>query len=90
MKKLIVNENCIGCGLCFSNDEEHFRCNEQGLSEVVSNENLDSANLKMVMSSCPVNAIKIIDTNEQTECSQCECEQNNTDQCHCEHCHCEK
>lgn len=88
MKKLIVNENCIGCGLCFSTDEEHFRCNDQGLSEVISNENLNSDTLKTAMNSCPVNAIKIVNTDEESDSNHCECD--NDDKCHCEHCHCEK
>lgn len=68
MKKLVVNENCIGCGLCISVDEEHFEF-DGDLSSAKSNENLDSEALKNAINSCPVGAISIVeeDNNETSE-----------------------
>lgn len=60
MEKLIVNANCIGCGMCAMNDEEHFEMNGS-VSQVKSNENLDSPALQNAISSCPTAAIEIIE-----------------------------
>ena len=50
MKKLIVDDNvCIGCGMCAAMDDEHFMINDNGLSEVKSQENLESETLKMLL-----------------------------------------
>lgn len=60
MKKLIVDDSvCIGCGMCAAMDDEHFMINDAGLSEVKSQENLESETLKNVVDSCPVSAIKL-------------------------------
>lgn len=60
MKKLIVDDSiCIGCGMCAAMDSEHFTLNDNGLSEVISQENLESDTLKSVVDSCPVSAIKL-------------------------------
>ena len=60
MKKLIVDDSvCIGCGMCAAMDPEHFTINDNGLSEVISQENLESETLKSVVDSCPVSAIKL-------------------------------
>ena len=64
MKKIIVNENCIGCGMCIAIDNEHFDF-QDGLSHAISNENLDSEALKNAIDSCPVGAIKIEDDSEE-------------------------
>lgn len=58
MKKLNVNENCIGCGMCVAIDPEHFEIVD-GLSNAISNENLESSDLDNAISSCPTAAIKI-------------------------------
>ncbi|MBE6140441.1 MAG: ferredoxin [Firmicutes bacterium] len=59
MKTLKVNENtCIGCGACIAIDPEHFDFNDN-LSQVISNDNLDSNNLINAIESCPTNAINI-------------------------------
>lgn len=65
MKKLIVNEKCIGCGACVAIDSEHFDFNENSLSEVISEDNLESETLKSAMESCPVGAIEFITENEE-------------------------
>lgn len=67
MKKLEVNENCIGCGMCIAIDNEHFDF-QDNLSHVISNENLESDNLKNAIASCPVGAINVIeDENNETD-----------------------
>lgn len=58
MKKLTVNDNCIGCGMCVAIDPEHFEIID-GLSSAVSDENLDSSDLSNAIDSCPTNAISI-------------------------------
>lgn len=89
MKKIVVNENCIGCGACIAVDSEHFDFDENGLSSVISNDNIESDDLKNAISTCPVNAIKI-EENKDCHCEECscgdkcECDEND---CHCEGCH---
>lgn len=61
MKKLNVNENCIGCGACIAIDSNHFGWSDEGLSEVISQENIDDALVQNAISSCPVSAIDIIE-----------------------------
>lgn len=62
MKKLVVNDNCIGCGMCAAIDEEHFEMD--GVSTPVSQENLESEALDNAINSCPVNAISIEEVEE--------------------------
>lgn len=83
MKKLVVNDNCIGCGACIAIDNEHFDFNDEGLSHVISNENLESESLQNAIASCPVNAIKL------EEGCNCECGCAETGVCNCEDCDCE-
>ena len=71
MKKLVVNDSCIGCGACIAVDSEHFDFNEEGLSHPISNDNLETAELQNAISSCPVNAISLTD-DENAECDGCE------------------
>ena len=95
MKKIFVNEEaCIGCGACVAIDGEHFDFNDDGLSEVISNENIDSENAKNAISSCPTNAINYIEEeNDDCECEDChcgkECECHQDNECNCEHCNCD-
>lgn len=68
MKKLIVDENvCIGCGMCAASDPLHFTINDNGLSEVISQDNLDDDTLKSIVDSCPVGAIKLAEEETSTE-----------------------
>lgn len=60
MKKLNVNENCIGCGMCAAIDPEHFEIVD-GLSQATNNDNLDSKDLENAISSCPTASIEIIE-----------------------------
>lgn len=65
MKKLkVLTENCIGCGACVGIDPEHFDFNEDGLSHVISEENLESENLQNAIESCPVGIISIEEEQE--------------------------
>lgn len=66
MKNLKVNENCIGCGMCVAIDPEHFEIVD-GLSEATNNDNLDSADLKNAMDSCPTAAIEISEEDNNAE-----------------------
>lgn len=85
MKKINVNTDaCIGCGACVAIDSEHFDFDENGYSEVISNDNLETSDLSNAISSCPTNAISIIEDERSHDCG---CE-NNNDGCNCENCTC--
>lgn len=93
MKKLYVNdEACIGCGACVAIDGTHFDFNDEGLSEVISNENIESEDTKNAISSCPTNAISYVEDskeNNKCSCENCECENctcDNEEKCSCENC----
>ena len=95
MKKLYVNEEaCIGCGACVAIDGTHFDFNEDGLSEVISQDNIDTEKCKNAISSCPTNAIsyKEDETNPNCHCENCNCEncECTEDDCNCDGCNCEK
>lgn len=87
MKKLVVNEDvCIGCGACVAIDSEHFDFNDEGISSIISNDNIDTDAVKNAISSCPVNAIKLEEVNSEEKCEcthegKCEC----GDDCKCHH-----
>jgi ferredoxin len=58
MKKIAVNQgSCIGCGACVAIDSEHFGFSDEGLSEVISQENTESAEVQNAIESCPTGAI---------------------------------
>ena len=58
MKKIVVNEDaCIGCGACVAIDPEHFAFNEEGHSEVISQEATESSEVLNAMEACPTGAI---------------------------------
>lgn len=68
MEKLSVDINtCIGCGYCASCDSNHFTINDAGLSEVISQDNLDTPTLQEVIDGCPVGAIKLNVDNNSAE-----------------------
>lgn len=93
MKKLFVNEEaCIGCGACVAIDDKHFDFNEDGLSEVISQEEIETDKCKNAIASCPTNAISYVEeenTNDECHCDNCTCENCDCteDECHCEGCH---
>lgn len=71
MKKIIVNEDaCIGCGACVSIDPDHFEFNDEGLSRVTNNEDLESNDLANAISSCPTGAILIEEVNDDEEAKE--------------------
>lgn len=81
MKNLFVNKDaCIGCGACVAIDSEHFDFGEDNLSEVISQENIESESAQNAIASCPTNAISYVETvkenEEETEeehcCGKCE------------------
>lgn len=58
--KAVINEGCIGCGMCVNTCEEVFRLNDDGFAEVygeVTADNLDDA--KDAESNCPVEVIEV-------------------------------
>lgn len=95
MKKLNVNTDaCIGCGACVAIDGTHFDFDENGLSEVISNENVETEECQNAIASCPTNAISYVDgcDNENCHCENCSCEDCSceSEECHCNHeCSCE-
>lgn len=92
MKKLILDEEkCIGCGACIALDNKHFDFNDEGLSSVISQDDLESEDLQNAIHSCPVNAIKLADGDEKCTCDNCHCDCHceHDEECSCEDCHCE-
>lgn len=65
MKKLKVNENCIGCGACVSMAPNYFEFNEEGLSVAIKKEisKEDEEEVMDASSSCPVDAIEVTEEN---------------------------
>ena len=57
MKLKVNNDACIGCGACIALDSDHFAFNDDGLSSVISNENIDTESVAQAIESCPTNAI---------------------------------
>ncbi|MEG0794457.1 MAG: ferredoxin [Bacilli bacterium] len=87
MKKLIVNEDsCIGCGACVAIDPDHFDFNENGLSTVISNDDITSSNTTNAIESCPTNAISIQKECDCDDSKDCECDH----ECHCTDCECDE
>ena len=72
MKKININkEACIGCGSCVAIDPLHFDFSDEGLSEVISNENIDTDNVKNAIASCPTNAISYVEDDNENNCETC-------------------
>lgn len=97
MKKIKVNEEaCIGCGACVAIDPKHFSFNDNGLSEVINQENLEDIELQNAIESCPTAAIVCEEVADNCECENCECTECHcgeecveTDDCECGCCDCE-
>lgn len=70
MKKIVVDEKCIGCGACIAIDPSHFDFdNELGTSKVISQENIEEESVKEAIDACPVGAISIMECEGCTNCS---------------------
>ena len=66
MKKIVVDHNkCIGCGICVGTDPEHFDYDDSGLSNPISQENVDSESVLEAVNACPVSAISVEETEEE-------------------------
>ena len=92
MTELFVNkEACIGCGMCVSIDPTHFDFDEDGLSSVTTQENIESEDVQNAISSCPTSAIGYAEKEEGCQNPKCHCENCTCDDCHCDEgeCHCE-
>lgn len=89
MEKLYVEkERCIGCGACVNIASDYFDFDDDGKSQVISNENIDSEVVNVAIESCPTGAIEIKE-NDVCECEDCDCgEDCHCDPCECENCHC--
>lgn len=91
MKKLVVNKDaCIACGACVGIDEAHFDFDDEGFSEAISQENLDSDLLQNAIESCPTSAISLEECDchcgDDCECGDdCKCSKENkcSDDCDC-------
>ena len=68
MKKIEVDHNtCLGCGICYNIDNEHFAFNDAGLSYAKSQENVEDPKVQEAVNSCPVGAIKIVEEEQTNE-----------------------
>ena len=68
MKKIKVDKiKCIGCGACVGLDSEHFDFEDSGLSEVISQENLESEDLQNAIEGCPTGAISVDEASEEIQ-----------------------
>ena len=66
MKKIKVNESCIGCGACVSIAKDYFDFNDQGYS-YAKKETIEDKDTELVMDAagaCPVEAIEVTDVDE--------------------------
>lgn len=56
--KVMIEEGCIGCGLCAETCSEVFRMTEEGLAEVFDAPNPDNeAEVQEAAENCPVSVI---------------------------------
>jgi len=60
VKRLIITDGCIGCGLCFNIDREHFAMSEyEQKARVISQANLNSYFLQAAIKNCSSAAIAL-------------------------------
>ena len=73
MKEIKVDKiKCIGCGACVGLDSEHFDFDDSGLSEVISQENIESEDLQNAIEGCPTGAISKVEATENKEVQEVE------------------
>ncbi len=70
MKVVVNRDNCIGCGACEALYPEVFQIDDEGLSTVISSENIDDEKLTEAIEGCPTGAI----SKEECDCHKCECQ----------------
>lgn len=61
MKVIVNRDNCIGCGACEALCPEVFQIDDEGLSTVIDNKDINEELLEKVteaMESCPTSAIE--------------------------------
>jgi ferredoxin len=57
-KKIYIDQDeCIGCALCEESLPEVFRINNDGLSEVINQDEFDEREVQDVIDECPVECI---------------------------------
>ncbi len=58
--KYLVNDSCIGCGVCEATCPEVFRMNDEGIAEAIDEDVSDEvlATAEDAMGACPVGAIE--------------------------------
>lgn len=69
MKKLAVNKNCSGCGLCIVNSN-YFKENDEGNAEAIAGKIIDDKNIaevEKIIKECPEKAIEVVDTGIATK-----------------------
>ncbi len=101
MKKIQVEkERCIGCGACVNIASDTFYFDEEGKSEVLTNEHIEEEAVQLAIESCPTSAISIFESEKQNEMDEkivpMTHEQKTEDEedccdcetCLCEHCDC--
>lgn len=60
MKKVKINENCIGCGACTAIAPGFFELNEEGYAKAKQEEIKEITNdIEEAIEGCPTNAIEI-------------------------------
>ncbi len=59
MAKLVVNDNCVGCGACAATYPEIFAIDDEGSSTVINNEEQNEETLNEMASICPFGAIEV-------------------------------
>lgn len=57
--KVIVNDDCISCGLCVNMCPDVFEFKADGLSHAVGDPNCCDAAVEAAAEACPTNAIEI-------------------------------
>lgn len=58
--QLVINHRCIACGRCSLFDPGHFNSRgRRSVPDVVSQDNLNSPQLKKAIQACPVDAIEL-------------------------------
>lgn len=71
MKKVKVDlEKCIGCGQCYSIDEQDFEPNEDNLSKPTTGKVSNEEDAQVAMESCPTGAITIEEAEETEEAEE--------------------